>query len=341
MNHLTDSIYDANDKGPSNRPFSIGRRLFKGGGTQVSSTKVELPSYVEPYAQELMQRSGELSRQEIPQYQGQTYAGLNPYQSGAIQGVIDRGMAGSSLTDAAQNATQNIASGGGMYQSGQNPYMGENPYLDAMIAKQSGDIANAYATGTGAQTMAQFRNAGAFGGSAMAETQNMQNKTLADSIANASNQARMQNYQQSAQLAENGLNRDASNYWQGQANQLQAAGMAPQLANQDYTDLQAALNAGGMLQGDQQQQLNDAYNRWQNVVNAPYQQLDTLSSGITGATGKGISRTMIGNNPYASNTGAGILGGALTGAGLASSMGTSGYGTAAGAGLGALLGGLM
>lgn len=341
MNHLIDSIYDENDKGPSNRPFSYGRRLFKstGGGNSTQSTKVELPDYVVPYAQQLMQRSGDLSNQEVPQYGGQTYAGLNDTQNSAINGIINRAQNGSPLITAAQNGVQNIASGNAGYKSGTNAYMGDNPYLDASIQKTANDIATNYATGTGAQTMAQFRNAGAFGGSAQAETQALQNKTLADSIANASNSARMQNYNQSAQLAENALNRDAANYWQGQQNQLNAAQLAPTLANQDWQNLQAMLTAGGLQQQNSQNQLNDAYTRWQNQVNAPYQQLETLANGIQGATGGGVARTTIGNNPYQSNTGAGILGGALSGASLGSSFGP--WGSAIGGIGGGLLGGLF
>jgi len=329
-------VYDANDKGPSNRPFSMGRRLFKSGGTQ--STKVELPDYVVPYAQQLMQRSGDLSNQEVPQYQGQTYAGLNDTQNSAINGIINRAQNGSPLLTAAQNGVQNIASGNAGYKSGTNAYMGDNPYLDASIQKTANDIATNYATGTGAQTMAQFRNSGAFGGSAQAETQALQNKTLADSIANASNTARMQNYNQSAQLAENALNRDAANFWQGQQNQLNAAQLAPTLANQDYANLQAMLSAGGLQQQNSQNQLNDAYTRWQNLVNAPYQQLETLANGIQGATGGGVARTQIGNNPYASSSGAGALGGALSGAAAGSFAGP--WGAAIGGGIG-LLGGLL
>ena len=338
MNHLIDSIYDPSDTGPNHRPFARGGRHFKSSGGGTTSTKVELPAYVEPYAKQLMERSAALSNQEVPQYGGQTYAGLNDAQNQAIQGIINRANAGSPLVSTAQGAVQNIAGGGGQFQSGQNAYMGENPYLDAAIAKQTGDIADAYARGTGAQTMAQFRNAGAFGGSAQAEQTAAQNKTLADSIANASNQARMQNYQQSAQLAENALNRDAANFWQGQSNQLQAAGMAPGLANQDYANLQAMLSAGGLQQSDTQNQLNDAYTRWQNLVNAPYQQLETLSNGIMGATGGGVARTQIGSNPYQRSSGAGAIGGALSGAAAGSMFGP--WGAAIGGGLG-LLGGLM
>ena len=326
-------VYDANDKGPSNRPFSFGRRLFKSSGGGTTSTKVELPDYVQPYAKQLMERSADLSTQEVPQYQGQTYAGLNDTQNQAISGIINKAGQGTNpLLTATQGSLQNLVGGGGAYQSGANPYMGDNPYLDASISKTLGDMATNYATGTGAQTMAQFRNAGAFGGSAQGEYTAQQNKTLADSMANASNTARMQNYQQSAQLAENALNRDASNYWQGQSNQLQAAGMAPQIANAinsgDYQNLQAMLTAGGLQQQDAQNGLNDVYTRWQNQVNAPYQQLETLANGIQGATGGGVARTQIGANPYASSGAAGALGGALSGAAAGSVMGP--WGAAAG-----------
>lgn len=79
-------VYDANDKGPSNRPFSIGRRLFKGGGGGggTQTTKVELPDYVQPYAVDLMNRSAALSNQDVPQYGGQLTAGLNGDQYTAM-----------------------------------------------------------------------------------------------------------------------------------------------------------------------------------------------------------------------------------------------------------------
>ncbi|SPA24583.1 conserved hypothetical protein [Cupriavidus taiwanensis] len=308
-----------------------------GGGTQ--TTKVELPDYARPYAEQLMQRSADLSNQEVPQYGGQLTAGLNGDHQAAIDAIRQRATAGSPLVNAARGSLTNIASGNAGYQSAANPYMGDNPYLDASINKTLGDMATNYATGTGAQTMAQFRNAGAFGGSAQAETQALQNKTLADAMANASNSARMANYQQSAQLAENALNRDASNYWQGQANQLNAAQLAPMLASQDYRDAQALLGIGDIQRENDQSQLNDAYTRWQNMVNAPYQQLETLSNGIMGATGGGMARNTTAANPYQPNRTAGAIGGAMSGAALGS-MVMPGIGTAVGAGLG-LLGGMF
>lgn len=309
-----------------------------GGGTQ--TTKVELPDYVRPYAEQLMQRSADLSNQDVPQYQGQMTAGLNGDHQAAIDAIRQRATNGNPYLNAASGAMQNIASGNAGYQSAANPYMGDNPYLDASINKTLGDMATNYATGTGAQTMAQFRNAGAFGGSAQAETQALQNKTLADSMANASNAARMANYQQSAQLAESGLNRDAQNYWQGQANQLNAAQLAPMLASQDYRDAQALLGVGDIQRENEQSQLNDAYTRWQNIQNAPYQQLETLANGIQGATGGGMARNMTAPNPYQPNRTANALGMGLSGAALGTMLGAGG-GAAGGAAAGAAAGSVV
>lgn len=219
-----------------------------------------------------------------------------------------------------------------------NPYAGSNPYLDQAIQKTEGDIARNYAAGTGAQTMAQFRNAGAFGGSAMAETQANQNRVLGDTLANASNQARMQDYSNQQQLAESFAQRNDQQYNAERQRQIQAMMFAPQLANTDYQNYQALLGVGDIQRDDQQSQLNDAYQRWLNQVNAPYQQLETLASGITGATGGGMARSQTSPNPYQKSNTASALGGLASGAAAGSMFGP--WGAAIGGGLG-LLGGLF
>lgn len=327
--HLEDAfVYDENDKGPSNRPFSIGRRMFKGGSAPANqTTTVQLPDYVQPYAVDLMNRSAALSNQDVPQYGGQMTAGLNSDQNAAINMIRQRAMSGSADINAARN---NLAA----TMQGQffAPSTIGNPYLDNVIQKTQGDIARNYAAGTGAQTLAQFRNAGAFGGSAMQETQDMQNRALGDALSNASSTMRMQDYQQGQQL-------DSQNYNAERQRQIQAMMFAPQLANTDYQNYQALLGIGDIQRDDQQNQLNDAYQRWLNQVNAPYQQLETLAGGITGATGGGMARQQMSPNPYQRSNTAGALGGALGGAATGAMLGSvvPGIGT----GIGALAGGAM
>lgn len=324
-------VYDANDKGPSNRPFSIGRRLFKGGstGSQTVTNTVTLPGYVQPYAEQLMQRASNLSNSDVPQYGGQLTAGLNSDHQTAMNLIRQRALNGSADINAARGNL--AATMQGQYFA---PSTIGNPYLDQVIDKTQGDIARSYAAGTGAQTLAQFRNSGAFGGSAMQETQDMQNRALGDALSNASSSMRMQDYQQGQQL-------DAQNYNAERQRQIQAMMFAPQLANTDYENYQALLGVGDINREAQQAQLSDAYQRWLSQVNAPYQQLETLASGITGATGGGIARNSTSMNPYQSNRTASAIGGGLAGAGLGSMLGGgSGWG-AAGGGLLGMLGGLF
>lgn len=355
-------VYDANDKGPSNRPFSIGRRLFKGGGgggNQTVTNTVTLPNYVQPYAEQLMQRSADMSNQGVPQYGGQLTAGLNEDHERALQGIRERAVYGSPDINAARSNLTATMQGQyfkptdvNPYLGARNAYAGPNPYIDQAIQKTQGDISRSYAAGTGAQTLAQFRNAGAFGGSAMQETQDMQNRALGDALSNASSQMRMQDYglqqqisaqdlARNSQLAESQYARGDQNYNAERQRQIQGMMFAPQLANTDYQDLQALLGVGDIRREASQANLSDAYQKWLNQVNAPYQQLETLASGIQGATGGGIARNSTSMNPYQTNRTASAIGGGLAGAGLGSMMGGgSGWGSLIGGGLG-LLGGLF
>ncbi|SOY79927.1 conserved hypothetical protein [Cupriavidus taiwanensis] len=350
-------VYDANDQGPSNRPFAMGRRLFKGGGGGgTQTTKVELPDYAQDYARELMQRSESLSNQPIPQYTGQISAPLTGDQFMAMELTRNRALNGSADINAARGNLAATMQGQyfrptevNPYGGATNPYSGPNPYIDQAIQKTQGDIARSYAAGTGAQTLAQFRNAGAFGGSAMQETQDMQNRALGDTLANASSQMRMQDYgmqqqlaaqdlARNAQIAESGLARGDQNYNAERQRQLQGMMFAPQLAETDYRNYQALLGIGDIQREADQNRLNDLYTQWQNNVNAPLQQLEILANGIQGATGGGMARNVTSPNPYQPNRTAGALGGALSGAAAGSMFGP--WGAAIGGGLG-LLGGLF
>ncbi|USE79479.1 hypothetical protein NDR89_23090 [Cupriavidus gilardii] len=367
-------VYDANDKGPDNRPFSFGRKLFKGGGGDTQTTKVELPDYARPYAEELMQRSGDISRQAVPRYEGQTLAGLSPdhYQamdlirSRALNGSEDINSARSNLAATMQGQyfrpteVNQYQGATNAYTGARNPYGGPNPYLDQAIQKAQGDISRSYAAGTGAQTLAQFRNAGAFGGSAMQETQDTQNRALADTLANTASNMRMQDYGMQAQIANQDLSRNADLYAQDLARnatlaesrigrndqnynaerqrQMQGMMFAPQLANTDYQNYQALLGVGDIGREAQQAQLNDDYTRWNNIANERYKQLEILANGIMGATGGGVARNMTAPNPNQPNRTAGALGGAASGAAMGSMFGP--WGAAIGGGLG-LLGGLF
>lgn len=118
----------------------------------------------------------------------------------------------------------------------------------------------------------------------------------------------------------------------------QIAQGAPSLAAQDYIDLAARLQAGGMGEQKAQEYIQDAVNRWNFSQQAPYNQLQAMSGIIQGGNPGGTTTTTS-PNPNQGNPIAGIIGGATSGAGLASALkltGPWGWGLA---GLGGVLGG--
>jgi len=134
--------------------------------------------------------------------------------------------------------------------------------------------------------------------------------------------------------ATSGLGQTASNDF---ARQLQAAGMSPDMASQDYADIQRLIDLGQTQENYQQLALGDAMQRFNFEQNAPYAGLQTFLSAAYGAPmGSQVSQ------PIYNNQLGGAVSGGLLGAGLGTRMAGAGgnqlgYG-AGGAALGALAG---
>jgi hypothetical protein len=96
---------------------------------------------------------------------------------------------------------------------------------------------------------------------------------------------------------------------------MAGVGMAPQIANQDYTDAQQLLNAGQAYQGQEQANLGDTYRRFTEARDYPQQQLATMGKGL--GINLGSSTTGPGANPWAQaiGTGLALYGGYRGGAG--------------------------
>jgi hypothetical protein len=192
-----------------------------------------------------------------------------------------------------------------------------NPYLDATFNQAANRMSDAYARGTSAQTLAQFNQAGAFGGSAMQEAQEANNRAFADS------------------LAQLGANVYGQNYAQERQRQVGLAALAPELASSRYKDTQALLGVGDVVREQDQALRNAQFEDFMRQLNYPYSQLDVLANAIRGITGGG-GGIVTAPNPYQPNRTANVLGGAAAGAGIGEiiNQGYGGYG----AGLGGLLG---
>jgi len=339
-----------------------------GGGQQTTQS---LPSWAEPYAQQILQRGSALSNQDIPQYGGQTIAGMSPDQQAAMDMVRQRATGGSQAIDAATGAVTGMlgnqgnpfAAGTNPYASqttnvATNPYIGQNPYLAQQVQQAQDQTAKNYATGTAAQTMGQFRNSGAFGGSAMQEYQDTQNQQLGQTLGNMANSAYMQDYANTQQLAQRGIELQtgtsladaarnaqytqagqqlgASSWDAAQNRLLTGAGVAQNLGNQGYMDASQLLQMGNMGQAQNQNEMNAAYQTWLNNAMQPYQKLGILQNSLSGAMGagaQGITSTSGGGGSTLGSVGGGAMSGAAMG-----SMIMPGWGTAIGAGAGGLMG---
>jgi hypothetical protein len=260
------------------------------GGTPAnttSKTTTELPAWAQKSAENLLYRGSALSQQEMPVYDGQRSAGLNNFQKMGMGMATDRALSGSGEINAGSQALQSTL--GGQYlghTAGANDYMGDNPYLQQSIDKAAGDITRNYSGAVNA-TDATMARAGAFGGSAWQQAQEGNSRNLAQSLSDSATSMRMQNYNQSAGLAESALGRNEASYQAERQRQLGAMPLALQYGNQAYTDAAQLQGVGELQYGADQQQLTDQMAYFNEKAQSPYKQLDVLGNTIRAAVGGG------------------------------------------------------
>jgi len=361
---------------------------MSGGGSSPSNvtntTKMEPPPQLAPYLAPFMQQASAVAMTPYQQYTGQQIADFTPDQLAGFD--MARQSAGYGMDDLNRGRGQLQATLAGNYlgySPGSNAYLGattnvgqnallgqNNPYLQSAINSAHDDISRTYGNSVFNNTDATMARAGAFGGSAWQQAQSENARQMSNELGRVSNDMRMADYGLQAQLGESDLNRrmqaqqtdlarnsalaqagldmSNANFQAERARQMQAAGMLPGMSQSGYRNAQALLGIGDAIQGQNQGQLDIAYQNWMNQQNQPYQSLDVMGNAIRTLMGGGGTTTQTGPNPYQRNSTASALGGALGGAGLASSLGASmsgaglagPWGLAAGAGLG-LLGGLL
>jgi len=247
-------------------------------------------------------------------YQGNTVAQLDPNQLQALQRTSERSLAGSDLNRAAQSGVQSTLQG---------DYLNANPYLDATFDKAAGGLTRQYQNTVMPSIVSMYSTAGRYGSGAMQGATAEAGRGLGEGLSGLANDIYGGNYQ-----AERGR-------------MMSAATMAPQLASQDYADIQAQLGAGGVMQAQNQQNLNADISKWDFMQNQPLNKLQAMS-GLINGTGAGLgqqnSQTTAGQSGF--NLG-GAIGGGMTGyaagGALASALApaaATGGGAAAGAAAG-------
>lgn len=213
---------------------------------------------------------------------GQTYADFSPETQQGLSAMTNRAQQGSALTRGAQGMIGDTLNGS--FLSAGNPYFSQmsNRITQEVLPSITAQWARA-GRGTGNDQVVEAASRG-----------------LGDSIG---------------QLA-------YQNYAQERGNQMQAAGMAPQLAAQDYADAERLLGVGNMREAQTQRGIDEQMARYQfeqdkgaNALRefqgftAPIAQLGSESSGTSTSTQQ---QKM---SPLQTAIGAGMMGASLFGTG--------------------------
>jgi len=221
-------------------------------------------------------------RQNQQFFPGQTYANFSPETEQALSGTAARAQNGSPLVQGAQGMINNTLSGD--YLSAGNPYFSQ--MSDRITSQVLPSITAQWARagrGTGNDQVVEAASRG-----------------LGDSIG---------------QLA-------YQNYGQERSNQMQAAGMAPGLANQDYVDLERLAGVGAQREAQSQRGIDEQMARYAYEQNkganalrefqgftAPIAQLGQQSTG----TSSGTTTQQQQQSPVQTAIGAGLMGASLFG----------------------------
>jgi len=276
--------------------------MSSGGGSSAppanttTTSTVKLPDYAQPAAESLLARSTELSNAPFNPYPGQRLAPVTGEQEMGLNMTTNRALAGSPVMNAASQNAVQTLNGDFLRPE-------SNPYLKSTVDDAMGQVQS--------RVNSQFNRPGAFGGSAHQEL-------LTRSLGQVANDAYGQNY-----AAE-------------RAAQQRMSALAPQFAQQDYTDAQALLGVGDVRRQANQDVLNMQYEDFMNQQNQPYKNLDVLANALRASVGGGGQTITSAPNPYQPNRFANAIGGGLAGAGIGSMYGNGQY-----APVGAAAGGLL
>lgn len=233
-----------------------GLRWYNGGGGSsggTSVTKQEIPVELKPLATAYTNKAIGLSQQGFNPYTAQRYEDLNPTQYAGIDMTANRALGGSRTIDNAEAALNQTIAGGNT-----------NPYLDQMVNQAQASVARNYGNSIAPELTGMGVNSGSFGNSGVEQV--------------------IRNSQQDLQktMGDIATSMYGGAYDADRARQMQGIGMAQQFGNQAYTDASALMKAGQVMQDQNQQNRDFAYQQYEDQQNLPYKQLAAMS-GVFGS----------------------------------------------------------
>jgi hypothetical protein len=235
-----------------------------GGGQQSSTTKQELDPTIRPYVEYGLGEAKNLYQTTTPEYfKGATYVSPSAQTEAALSAAEAQARAGSPLTSAALGQQYDVVTG---------KYLAPNPYFEAAMRPAVSTATTAYneaiKSALGSSSMA-----GRYGSGAMADLTTKAGKTLADTLAGKAGELAYQNYATE------------------RARQESASGLAPQLAQARYQDINQLMNVGQVREDYQQKALEDAIARYEFEQNKPYTKLQAYLGAAYGAPVGQVTQT--------------------------------------------------
>ena len=258
--------------------------------TQTQTQQSDLPEWMRPYAQSFLSRADNLSQRPFEPYTGEGVAPINSYQQTAIDQANFLAQRGDPLVGRARDQQSALLAG---------QMLGPNQYLDQYAQGIAGRMSDAYSTGTRARFGGGAAMAGNNLGSSTAFQQGlgMQDRAFADALGQTMRGLYYGNF------------RDERNA-QDAAARNSLGFSADQRANTE-----GLVNAGGLLQQQQQNVNNYARGEFDRRLQYPQQQLGILGGAINPAFGgtQMSSATQPRTNPWQAAVGGAMSGWALGG----------------------------
>jgi hypothetical protein len=242
----------------------VGKRMtLEGGGGQSQTSRTSIDPILTPSVEFGLGEARRLYDAPGPRYyEGQTYVDPSANTLEALTAAGNRARTGNPLLPAAQRQQQDVISG---------QYLNSNPYFNQALAGASQGATQAYMdaikTAQGGAAMS-----GRYGSGVSADIQNRAANTLSNTLANKYGDLAYQNYN-----AE-------------RARQEAASGLAPTLANADYTDINQLLKVGQAQEDYANTALQADINRFNYNENLPTAKLNQFAQYIT-STPQGSTTT--------------------------------------------------
>lgn len=287
-----------------NQPGVTYMKGASGGGGTTTIQKADPPAFIQPYLEGAATQAQTLFNQQgTPSfYPNSTVTPFSNETNTALGMITDRATNGSPVNAAAGSQLTNTLNGSFLAQG--------NPQLQSAIDNASEGIVRNFNKITAPGIDANFANSGRYGSGIFKDVKGDAAQAAGDQLRKTATDMTYQNYNDERQR------------------QLAATALAPQVANQDYTDAQQLASVGATKENMSQAQLQEAIDRYnynqgldQNKLNEYINQITSLggfggttTSNTTGKTASGgFGSSLLGG-----------LGGAATGLGLASSLGSMG-----------------